>query len=118
VCSDPPAFLLESTFASGDLELVLWVTDGGGVLGIEHREVTADYFVGVVTLDALRTLVPAGDVASRVEHDDGVVPHGVDHQLVDATAVPYRLGESRVGDRRDWGWAAVRQVARPGAPGR
>ena len=74
----------------------------------------ADYFVRAVAVDALRALIPAGDVAGGVEHEDGVVLHPVDHQLVNAVAALDRFGESGVGDRRDGSRTAIRRVARLG----
>ena len=47
----------------------------GGAVGVEGGEVLADDFFRRVLLDPLRALVPTGDPAGRVEHEDRVIGH-------------------------------------------
>src|SRR6185312_8292128 len=49
-------------------------------LGIERREVPAGDLRGGVSVDALRTLVPARHVAIGIEHEDGVVTDSLNQQ--------------------------------------
>ena len=73
VLADPPALVLEPAFGLGDLEFVGGPTPVDGLLRVEAGEVLADDLVGLVPLDALGPGVPRGDVALRVEQEDGVV---------------------------------------------
>ena len=47
---------------------------------VEDAEVLADHLGGGPALGALRADVPAGDVALGVQHEDGVLADGVDHE--------------------------------------
>ena len=68
-----------------------------GVLRVEAGEVLADDLLGPVALDPLGPGVPGGDVALRVEHEDGVVGRPVDEQpeLVGLVPGPLLLPEER-----------------------
>ena len=55
---------------------------------IEAREVLADDLVGPVALEPLGPGVPGEDVASRVEHEDRVVPDALDEEPKALLALP------------------------------
>ncbi len=75
----------------------------GNVFGrIEAAEMRADDLFGRVSLDALRAGVPAGHIALRVQHVDGVVGDALDQQTELLLAATQRLF------RR----LALRQIAR------
>ena len=89
VLADPPALVLEPARpprrppvpASGQPAL-------DGLLRVEAGEVLADDLVGLVALDPLGPGVPGGDVALRVEHEDGVVLDALDQQPEPLLAQP------------------------------
>src|SRR5690349_17784313 len=94
VLANAPAFVLEPPLPRSDPELVLGKSLGDLLRRVEHREVLPDDLLRLVTLDAARTLVPAGDVTSRVEREDGVVAHRIDEQAIQVgvCAARSRLG--------------------------
>src|SRR5437667_9484219 len=83
--------------------------------GIKNREVLTDYFVRAVAFHSLPALIPAGDVAVWVEHEDRIIPNRVDHELIDPPAVLDGLGEPCVSDRNN-GRPFVRSIPRPRWP--
>src|SRR5205823_9708445 len=101
VLSNPPILVLEPPIARGDLELP-WRLSGVDVfLRIEQREVSSDDFARLVSVDALRAVVPADDVAARVEHEDAVIPHALNNETKALLVQPELLGRG----------AALREVA-------
>ena len=78
VLANPPALVLEPSLGSGHLQFVGGPAPVERLLRVERREVLADDLVGLVLLDPLGPGVPGGDVAVRVEHEDGVVLHALD----------------------------------------
>jgi hypothetical protein len=80
VLAQAPALVLEPALSERDVEFVPRPVDVELLLRVEDREVPADDLGGVVALVELRALVPAGDVAVHVEHEDRVVAHALHHQ--------------------------------------
>ena len=74
------AFLFEPSLVPrlGEIHRRLAVGDLLG--GVEHRHVAADDLVGLVAGIAPCALVPGGDAAASVEHDDGVLLRRLDEQ--------------------------------------
>src|SRR2546430_1982663 len=91
VLSDPPALLFDAPFGTGDFEIVLRLTILLVLGRIEEREMLADDLVRPVALDALRAVVPAGHIAVRIEHEDGVILHAVDEQAEHLLALAQAL---------------------------
>ena len=87
VLADPPPLLLVDPFPRRDVELVLRVPGLLLLAWIEDAEVLADHLGGGPALGALRADVPAGDVPLGVEHEDGVLADGVDHEAEPLLAV-------------------------------
>jgi hypothetical protein len=68
-----PALVLEAALRHCDLQFVVGPAPVDGVLRVEAREVLPDDLLGPVALDPFGPRVPGGDVALRVEHEDGVI---------------------------------------------
>src|SRR5690606_16086189 len=78
VLAHTPALALQFAFARSRLQSFLRHARCSIVLGVEQGEVLSDDFLRRVSLDALRTYVPARDLASRVDHVEGMVGHALD----------------------------------------
>src|SRR6185369_13528973 len=102
ILAHPPVFVLEAAIARGNLELHLALPGANVLFWIEAREVAADDFLGPVAFDALRALVPGGDMARRIEDEDRVVLYALDEP-----SEAFFCGESS-----QLGIAALGQVAR------
>src|SRR5580704_388987 len=48
--------------------------------GIELREMLANDFFGPIAFDSLGSGIPAGDQTIRIQREDGIVQHALDHQ--------------------------------------
>jgi len=75
VLAHPPALLLEAAVAARAAQFLIRPAARGDLGRIEHREVPADDFRGLVALGLPRAGVPADDMAAGVEHEDRVVLH-------------------------------------------
>src|SRR6185437_9434107 len=73
ILAQSPAFVLHPPLARGDLQLLVGPAVGDGLRLVETGEVAAENLLGLVTLDVFRAVIPAGDVAGRIEGEDGVV---------------------------------------------
>ena len=91
VLAQPPAFLFETAFAGGDLQLQPRFPGAQFPLRIEPLEAVPDDLACRVPFEALRAWVPASHSAGRIEHEDGVIPHAVDHQAHPFFRLPERL---------------------------
>src|SRR5438270_175453 len=76
----PPAFVLDASVATCQLEQPLGPTSGSSLGRVETSVVLTDDLVGGVALHALGTSVPARDVPVRREQEDRVVSDPVDEQ--------------------------------------
>ncbi len=80
ILADAPAFLFISAFAFRDSESLLGKLGVPVLLGIKSRKVlTYDFFL-LVTLDPLRTGIPACDRSVAVKQIDRVVGYTIDEQ--------------------------------------
>ena len=75
VLADPPTFLLRAAGGRRNFEQMLRRASRSLLGRKEAGEMTADDFVGSIAADPFGALVPAGDVARRIEHEDGIVAH-------------------------------------------
>src|SRR6185312_3909993 len=80
VLAQPPAFLLVAAFCRGQCQLLVRLTTLQIFGGVETGKVLPDDFLGSVTLDLLRTFVPAHNLSAEIEHEDGVVLDFLHHQ--------------------------------------
>src|ERR1019366_8866230 len=73
-----PAFIFESPDPSRNLQLAFAHARAHVLVAVEPREVLADDFVGLVSLDPLGAEVPGRDDPFRVEHEDRVIADALD----------------------------------------
>src|ERR1019366_8383117 len=78
VLANAPAFIFESPNPSRNLQLALTQAGAHVLFAVEPREMLADDFVGLVSLDALGAEVPGRDNPVGVEHEDRVVGDALD----------------------------------------
>ena len=91
VLTDAPPLVFEAADTRRDLQLVLRKALGHFVVRVEGRKVPADNFRCLISLDALRAGVPCRDVATWVEHEDGVITNGFDEKAEAFLAAPQLL---------------------------
>ncbi len=91
IFSQSRSFLLESPLSRGDFQFVLRVADRDVFGPVKDREMPADDFVGGVALDSLGAPVPARDIPTGIQHEDGVVVDRFDHELVHPPTVLDRV---------------------------
>src|SRR5437899_1477128 len=80
VLAQPPAFLLETAFAGGDLQLQPRFPGAQFLLRIEPLEAVPDDLACRVPFEALRAWVPAGHGAVGLEQEDGVLPDPLERE--------------------------------------
>ncbi len=80
VLADPPALLLVSPVAQRPFELVLRMSRGLLVRRVEGSEMPPDDLRSGVPLDPLRARVPARHHPFGREHENRVIPDGLDEQ--------------------------------------
>src|SRR5690606_34623999 len=85
VLAHAPTFVLDPTELERELELAPRFARGDFLRRVEGRDVLPDHLARGVALDALRTDVPRGDAALRIEHENRVVDDTLDEQ---STVVP------------------------------
>ena len=102
VLANAPAFLLEAAFGHRGCKFVLRMAAVDRVARVELREMRADDFIGGVSLDVLRALVPGRHTAIRIEHEYRVIAHALDERAESRFARAHRF----------FGLAPLRQVAR------
>ena len=86
VLADAPTFLFEFAGALGDFEGALGESFRAIFLGVEAREILADDFGLLVSLETLGARIPARDRTVGVEHVDRIVGDRVDEHAVAAFA--------------------------------
>ena len=78
VFADAPTFRLETPLFGRDAESTAGKSGRQVFRRVEPAEILAHDLIGRVALDALRTLVPVGDLAVGIQHINGVVDHRID----------------------------------------
>ncbi len=77
VPSNAPSLVLEAAHLGRDLELECRLPTRDILRRIEGGEVSSDDLTRRIALDAARALVPGRDHSLGIEHEDGVVLHGL-----------------------------------------
>ena len=77
ILANPPALVLHAPIPDRGREFRLRLAMIEVLGGIEDREVPADDLLGLIALDPLGPGVPTDDVPAGIEHEDGVVLHGL-----------------------------------------
>jgi hypothetical protein len=114
VFSNAPTFALEATFGCGSGQCLGRLPRLSIFVAVEAREVRADHFRRLVSLNALRTGIPVGDDAFGAQHVDGVVGHALNEQPELLLALPQQFfGGAPLGQV-----AGDLRVAEQGAVGR
>src|SRR5690554_4218181 len=80
VLLETPRLVLEAAVRGRPRELVLGPAALDGLPRIKSREVRADDLVGRIPGNRDGALVPAHDLAVRIEHEDRVIADGFDHE--------------------------------------
>src|SRR4029077_5967639 len=80
VLSYPRALVLVAALGDGGLDFVLRLAFLHVFWRVEAGEMPAYDFIGLVTFDAFRPVVPTGHTSSGIEHEDGVIPYVVYQQ--------------------------------------
>src|ERR671912_377198 len=73
VFAHAPAFVLETPFARGHFQFMLWKPLGNCLRRVEQREGAAENLIGAISLDVLCTVVPACNIAFGVKHQNSVI---------------------------------------------
>src|ERR1700683_918120 len=73
IFTQTPAFVFESPFFCGDLQLPCWLAISQIFFWVEAREVFAYNFRTVIPLDTFCPLIPAPDVAVAVQHENCII---------------------------------------------
>src|SRR5689334_2075414 len=80
VFAQPPALFLIGPLARGCFQFAPRLAGAHILFRIEAGEMLADDFRRAVALHALGAVIPTGDPALRVEHEDGIVLHRIHEQ--------------------------------------
>ncbi len=86
VFAQSPSLILHPSLAGGDLQLLVWPAVRERSRLIEGGEMSAENLGGLISLDVLRAVVPAGDVPRGIEGENGIVLD-TGHQLLENPAL-------------------------------
>ena len=101
ILPDTPTFILDLAFHKGDIPQASWFPRRHIIDRIEDREVPPDDLVGRVAFEALGSRVPAQDLASGIEHDEGVLLDSGNKEIMELCRGPIATAPCRC-DRLAW----------------
>ena len=80
VLAQAPAILFKTTQPMRAGKIILRLTSGNLLGGIENREIASDHFFRRPALDSLRAAIPDCDAALGIEHINSVVGRAIDQE--------------------------------------